>query len=105
PDLRFERDLPAAPEGTVMQLDGDFSRMAVSHGRGPVEIRSVANGELLASLPASTNLPAHVARWSGSGRFLAVKRAYDTSGRRADLEVWEVAGARRVLSLRDVPWG
>jgi WD40 repeat protein len=62
----------------------------------------VSDGRLLASLPASTNLPSFVHEWSADGRFLAVKRDYDGNGLRADWEVWDVSAARRLLALQNV---
>jgi WD40 repeat protein len=101
PDLRFERDLVV---GRFLHLDPSFERFATASGNGPVEIRSVANGELLVSLPASTNLPSYVRYWSADGRLLAVKRDYNGGGLRADWEVWDVDKARRLLVLQDVPY-
>ncbi len=110
PDLRFERELPFGEEFTLRALDPAFGRIAVGRGRGPVEIRSVADDALLATLPASTNLPVYVAEWSTDGRFLAIKRDYPGGGLRSDREIWELppasgaaAGARRILLLKDVP--
>src|SRR5439155_5872717 len=74
-------------------------------GTDPVEIRSTSDQRLLVTLPASTNLAAYVAEWSAHGRFLAVKRDYPGNVFRADWEIWEVAAARRVLLLQDVPLG
>src|ERR1044071_923492 len=95
PDLRFERQLPTTPEMTLLRLDPSFERVALCRGSGPVEIRSVADNHLIESLPASTNLPAYMGLWSPDGRFLAVGRDYDSSGRRKDLEVWEIGCAKR----------
>jgi WD40 repeat protein len=105
PDLRFEREILVGPDFTLVLLDPRFERVALCRGQGPVEIRSVSDHRLLTSLPASTNLMAWVGRWSASGHFLAVKRDYDPAGEGADVEIWEVANARRILLLRDVPWG
>ena len=57
PDLRFERELPYGSEFTLRLVDPSFERIALCRGRGPVEIRSTADQRLLATLPASTNLP------------------------------------------------
>lgn len=110
PDLRFERELPYGERFTLRVLDPAFTRIAVARGRGPVEIRSVADGTLLATLAASTNLPAYVAEWRADGRYLAVKRDYSGGGRRSDWEIWDLstlpeaaAEARRILLLKDVP--
>lgn len=112
PDLRFERELPYGEQFTLRVLDPAFTRIAVARGRGPVEIRSVADDTLIASLAASTNLPAYVAEWSADGRFLAVKRDYPGGGLRSDREIWELPpasgtppDARRILLLQDVPRG
>ena len=110
PDLRFERELPYGEGFTLRSLDPAFARIAVGRGRGPVEIRSVADDQLLTTLAASTNLPTYVAEWSPDGRFLAVKRDYPGGGLRSDREIWELppaseppVDARRILLLRDVP--
>ena len=58
PDLRFERELPIGPGVTRATLDPSFERIALTQGSNSVEIRSVADQRLLATLPASTNLPA-----------------------------------------------
>ena len=106
PDLRFERELPHSEEFTRI-LDPSFERIALGlrRRRGPVEIRSTSDQRLLATLPASTNLPVYVMEWSADGRFLAVKRDHPPSGIRADWEVWETANWRRILLLRDLPLG
>jgi serine/threonine protein kinase/WD40 repeat protein len=105
PDMRFERELLAGSEFTLALLDPGFERVALCRGRGPVEIRSVSDRGLLTSLPASTNLMAYVGQWSANGHFLAIKRDHDTVGRSADVEIWDVASARRILLLHEVPWG
>ncbi|HAB19616.1 MAG TPA: hypothetical protein PLX89_26415, partial [Verrucomicrobiota bacterium] len=104
PDLRFERELSNGSEFTIRQLDPTFERMALCRGRGPVEIYTTSGDRLVAALPASTNRVAHNARWSANGRFLAVKRDLDPTGSIADLEVWELPDARRVLLVPDVRW-
>ena len=91
PDLRFERDLPKGDGVTLAQLDPAFERLARVRGRGPVEIRAVSDNRLLASLPASTNLPAYLGMWSADGRFMAVKRDQQEGGSLATLEVWDLA--------------
>jgi WD40 repeat protein len=62
----------------------------VLRGRGPVEIRSVSDNRVLASLPASTDLPAYHGTWSSNRRFLAVQRDQQNDGHRSTLEVWDV---------------
>jgi WD40 repeat protein len=101
PDLRFERECPIPSDLTLAQLDPSFKRIAICRTSGPVEIRSLADRQLLTTLPGSTNRPAYLAEWSLDGRFLAVKREYDSSGLRSDKEVWSVADARRLFLLRD----
>ncbi|HKQ37648.1 MAG TPA: WD40 repeat domain-containing serine/threonine protein kinase [Verrucomicrobiae bacterium] len=102
PDLRFERELSFGADATYAYLDPSFERLALGRGREPVEIRAVSDNRLLATLPASTNLPTYGKLWSADGRFLAVKRDYPDGGRHADWEVWEVASQKRVLLLRNV---
>ncbi len=110
PDLRFDRELPYSEEFTMRNMDPAFGRIALGRGRGLVEIRSVPDDQLLATLAASTNLPVYAVEWSPNGRFLAVKRDYPGGGLRSDREIWELssasgaaANARRILMLRDVP--
>jgi hypothetical protein len=100
PDFRFQREMPIPQDDNEPLLDPSFARVAVSPGRGSVEIRAVANNRLLVTLPASTNLPVFVRRWSPDGRFLAVKRDYPDGGITADWEVWDVSAERCVLQLR-----
>jgi WD40 repeat protein len=105
PDLRFERALPIGQGVTRAALDPLFERIALTQGTNPVEIRTVRDQRLLATLPASTNLPAYTLKWSPDGRFLAVNRDHDSTSRVRDVEVWEVAGAKRVLLLPRSLWG
>ena len=89
PDLRFEREMAFAPGSATPEFDPALTLLATGPLRGQVEIRAVADSRLLASLPASTNLPAYVRRWNRDGRFLAVKRDYPDGGLTADWEVWD----------------
>lgn len=100
PDLRFESELAFKPGSAPPEFDPALARVATGPLRGNVEIRAVPDHRLLASLPASTNLPAHVRQWNPDGRFLAVKRDYPDGGLTADWEVWDVPAERRVLLLR-----
>jgi len=104
PDLRFERELSFGSDANFAFLDPSFERLAVSRGREPVEIRAVSDNRLLATLPASTNLPAFHKEWSADGRFLALRRDWDTGARYGDWEVWDVAKESRVLLLRRVTY-
>ena len=104
PDWRLERELAAGTNFTLRWLDPKFERIALCRGRGPIEIRAVAEDRLLATLPASTNLMCYGAMWSPDGRFLTVKRDYDTSGARCDLEIWNVTEPRQVLLIREARW-
>lgn len=101
PDMRPGKELPYSTEFNLCLFDPALERVALSHGRGPVEIRSVTSNELLATLPASTNLMTWGGTWSPDGRFLAIKRDYDDGGYHADLEVWEVERSRRILLVRN----
>lgn len=104
PDLRFERELTFGPDANFAFLDPSFERLAVSRGRGPVEIRAVSDNRLLSSLPASTHFPAFHKEWSADGRFLAVRRDLDPNARHGDWEVWDVAEKKRVLLLPHVSY-
>jgi serine/threonine protein kinase/WD40 repeat protein len=111
PDLSFVREVPVAPDTTMIQLDPAFERIAHCRGKGPVEIRAVRDDHLLATLPASTNLMCYCAFWSGDGRFLAVKRDHPPTAARIkvwgtyatseDWEIWDVSRVKRILLLRD----
>ena len=103
PDLRFERKLPIPPEVTFWELDPRFERLALCKGSGPVQIRSTAEDRLLSSLPASANLSATYCHWSPDGRFLVVMRNQFAGEDHADIEVWNVSGARCLLVLRSAP--
>jgi WD40 repeat protein len=105
PDLEFQRELVYGTEYSLRQLDPTFARIALSRSRGPIEIHSVADDRLLATLPASTNLICYSALWSGDARFLAANRAYDRNGHRNDLEVWDLKDApRRVAVIPQARW-
>lgn len=102
PDMRSQKELPIGSDFTVRTLDPQFERIALCRGRGPVEIRSVLNYRLLATLPASTNLACFGVTWSKDGRYLAVKRDHPPSGQLGDLEVWETGEPRLVALLKQV---
>ena len=100
PDLRIEREWPARTNITLMTLDPTFEHLALCRGSGPVEIYSMPDDRLLATLPASVERSAYLGLWSSDGRLLAVKRDDSASrGHRADLEVWDVAAAERILLI------
>src|SRR6185436_1416706 len=102
PDLRFRQELSFGRDATHVQLDPTFQKAAVGRGNGPVEIRAVPGNQVLASLPASTNLPSYLREWSADGRLLAVKRDYPEGARYADWEVWDMMETKRIFLLRDV---
>lgn len=102
PDLRYERTLPYGGQFPTKRLDPNFKRIALAPSRGPVEIRSVTDDQLLCRLPATTNLAATEVWWSPDGRFLGVKR--DSTSNRGVLEVWEGASGRLVLIAPDLRW-
>src|SRR5439155_15962129 len=104
PDLRFERELPYGSEFTLRHVDPSFDRIARCRRAGSIEIRSISDQRLLATLPASTNLQTYYGEWSPDGRFLALKRDYDAGGVGSDKEVWDVASARQLLLLHDAPF-
>ena len=102
PDLRLQREVTAGSEYTLKLIDPDFETIATCRGNGPIEIRAVSDWQLRATLPASTNLPVYVGRWSPDRRYLAVKRDHSPSGFSADLEVWETKDQRPLLVLHDM---
>jgi WD40 repeat protein len=104
PDIRFERELRLEPGLTLFHLDSTFERIAICRGRGPVEIRAVADDRLLATLPASTNHIAYNALWSRDDRYLTVTRDHDPRGFGSTLEVWQVEEPRLVLLVHDGRW-
>jgi WD40 repeat protein len=101
PDLRFERELSTGRECTLKLLDPAFATVALCSGIGPVELRDTSNWLLIASFPASTNLPAYAGWWSPDRRYLAIKRDQSLGGEQGKLEVWEVPSHQRVL-LREM---
>lgn len=98
PDLRWERDLTLPSDTTMVGLDPELKRLAICQGSGPVEILSTSNSSTLAILPARTSAAARSCKWNQDGRFLTVVRHQREQGLR-DLEVWNVAENRCVLSL------
>ncbi len=105
PDLQFERQVRFQPDDTAAQLDPGFERLALCRGTLDVDIRSLKDDRVLASLPASSPWPAFWAEWSRDGRFLAVRRDRTGFGERSDIEAWEVATRRRALLVQDVAGG
>lgn len=112
PDLRYERELPYGESFTLRSLDPSFQRIAVGRGKGPIQVRSIPEDQLLVTLSASTNLAAYVAEWSADGRFLAIKRDYPGGGLLSDREIWEIPPAsvpataiqaRRIQWVKEVP--
>jgi WD40 repeat protein/predicted Ser/Thr protein kinase len=101
PDMRAGQRLPYGQNYTLRRLDPAFERIALCQRDGPVEIRDVVNGALRTVLPSTTNLDAHVAKWSQNGRYLAVKRDREGSGTEANWEIWDLVGPRLVLIIRD----
>lgn len=102
PDLRFQREMALGQEFVVKQLDPKFERIAVARVRGPVEILSVPDGALLATLPPSTNLPCYSVEWSPDGRFILVKRDNDTL---REVEVWDLRDRPRIaFIIKDNLW-
>lgn len=100
PDLRQESSMNL-PEDTFVRLDPMFQRLAVGNGSGPVTLLSVPGSQMLAALPSTSERQSYGAVWSPDGRYLAVKRQYDVSGSRADLEVWNVAQSRLLFTATE----
>lgn len=99
PDLRPGSTLPFDFAFTVRQMDPRFERFAVAQGRGPVQLRRVADPAELATLPAATNLMCYNLTWSRDGRFLAVKRDHDQGSGGAVVEVWSLDHEPRLVRL------
>jgi len=55
PDLRLERESPYDSGFTLREPDPTFERIALARGGRAVEVRGLSDGQLLATLPASTN--------------------------------------------------
>jgi WD40 repeat protein len=96
PDLRVERDINLGRGANSVGLDDGFTRYAFGRGRGAVEVYSLSNQQLIAVLPAGTNLTAQLPRFSPDGRYLAFKRDR-AGGSDSDLEVWDLAATQRVI--------
>lgn len=96
PDFAVERELPLGDGAGEIAVDNGFSRLAVARGNGPVEVTSLPSPERRWMLEPSTNLGAHVLRFSNAGRYLAFKRDHD-SGWDSDLEVWDLVNTQRVI--------
>ena len=105
PDLRFVRELPLNAGTTMAELDSNFERLAVAHGGADLEIRAVSDNHLIASLAASTNLPAYLGYWNPDGRYFALKRDQNAAGTLGIWEIWDLSDFHRALLLRDVPLG
>jgi WD40 repeat protein len=105
PDLRFDREIPLPPDITLAGLDPAFERLALGSGTNAVEIRSAADNSILAILPASVRQSAHLANWSSDGRYVAITRAGAPLRWEANVEIWELPAARRVLTLPNTRYG
>jgi WD40 repeat protein len=96
PDLRLRDEVRLPAKAHFLALDPFSERIVLGGGRGPVSLYSLPDGQPLATLTGSTNLPAYLARWSGDGRFVGVKRETVMGGREAVLEVWELGPTQRL---------
>ncbi len=105
PDLRFEREVAVGRDYTVREIDPAFGRIALCNSNGPIEIRAVTSQDVLATLPASADLPAYLAKWSSDGRFFGVKRNRSSAGDSSAVEIWEVRNKRRALLLSEAAFG
>ena len=105
PDLRFDREITLAPEVTLASLDPAFERLALGSGTNAVEIRSSNDNSILATLPASAHQSAQLANWSFDGRYVAITRAAAPPRWEANVEIWELPAARRVLTLPATAYG
>ncbi len=105
PDLRLDREIAVPPDATLAALDPAFARLALGRGTNAVEIRSTADGALLATLPPHALQSAQSAVWNHDGRFVAINRAGQPPAWRAEVEVWALPDAHRVLSLPATRYG
>ena len=105
PDLRFDREIPIPSDTTLAALDPAFERLALGRGTNAIEIRSVADGSRIATLPVSVHQSAQLADWSSDGRYVAITRSGQPPAWQANVEVWEVSSARRVLTLPPTRYG
>lgn len=101
PDLRLEREIPIGTEFTALQPDPFLASLARCHGSGPVEIISLADGRLMATLPAAVPRICYLIKWSPDDRFLALKREPATPDETPWLEVWDVGNTNRVLLIEN----
>jgi WD40 repeat protein len=97
PDLRFEREVPTGPQYTFVEIDPKFELVARCAVTGVVEIVSVADLRIVATLPDG-KWGMYNGAWSSDGRFLATTRTRPDVDL-ADLEVWEVGTWRRILAM------
>ena len=104
PDLRFERELPTPPDCTLVAVDPKFERMALGRGTNVVEIRSVPDQRLLATLPARTTDLATFGKWSPDGRFLAICRRPTAGALMKNLEVWDLTSLKLRFFRANTPW-
>jgi len=104
PDLRFERQLAAEPDWTMTSLDPKFQRLAIGRGTNAVEVRSMPDKRLVATLPASTTGIATFGKWSADGRFLGVCRPRRFQPEVRELEVWDVSSGQQRRFVLQTPW-
>jgi len=100
PDLRLERELALSESLLAASICPTLDKITTGGGREAVNIRSIPDLKLLASLPPSPATEAYMVPWSADGRFLAVKRQHDDGSGRSDLEVWDVSQTRLLFTVR-----
>jgi WD40 repeat protein len=98
-DLRLDHEVTLPQNLTLSQLDPRFERIALGNGASAISIHSLPGLEVLQTLPATSTNPVFEARWSHDGRFLAVKRQLDGSGKRSNLEVWRLDPSAQLLRI------
>jgi eukaryotic-like serine/threonine-protein kinase len=101
PELRFEREIPIGPGFTALQPDSFLESLARCRGSGPVEIISLGDGHLMATLPAAVLRICYLIKWSPDDRFLALKREPATPEETSWVEVWDVGNTNRVLLIEN----
>jgi WD40 repeat protein len=98
PDLVLEQEYPVR-DHALARLSPTFRQIAVATNHAAVEIRTVVDRRLVATLPANTNLECHFVQWSADENYLAVKRHPPGADGPFDLEIWNLGNTQRVCLI------